>query len=133
MDIVEKAKRIKALVEYTKFESAILPLNYALNSKIDSAKTEGFYVYLEDVYSNTYRAYVMHDPIILDADVPEKYDIKDILWEEIVSNIYSQFYHFACDKAKKEVLQRLTVAEVENFIKAYGSLDKRKNCFFDQK
>lgn len=121
MDIVEKAKRIKALVEYTEYKSAIVPLYYALNSKIDPTKINGFYVYLEDIYSNNYRVYANKDSAFLDADVPEKYEIKDILWEEIVSNIYSQFYHFACDRAKKEVIQKLTIAEVENFIKAYGS------------
>ena len=122
MDVLQKAKRIKALVDYTEYKANIVPLNYSLNNMLDSnGKT--YFISFESIYNNEYKVWediyktteevllgmINNDPTIVE---PEQY-------EKIVSDVYAQLYTYAYAKANKKAIEKITIAEIELHIKKY--------------
>ena len=93
MDVLQKAKRIKALSTYIEYSSIEVHLNYHLNGMI-STEGKTFKVNLADIYDNIYKV-IGEDGLV---------DITPEQFEKIVSDVSNQFYHIAYQKAYKKAL-----------------------------
>jgi len=114
MELIQKIDRIKALVDYVEYKKEEIPLNYQLNNMLN---TEGkiFNIKIKDIYQNEYRVYNESDgPNLVE---PEQ-------WETIVSDIYTQLYSIAYQKANKIALEKITIAEIEFNIREYTNKNK---------
>lgn len=107
MDVLEKAKRIKALIDYTEHNGNKMYLNYQLNKMFTDDPHALHLVKIEDIYKNEYRVYRFQgDPFMVE---PEQ-------WEKIVTDVYNQLYHHAYQKAQKKAIEKITIMEIEQNI-----------------
>ena len=118
MDVLEKAKRIEALTIYNEYKSFYVPLNYSLNAMIGD-KT--YLVRFEDIYNNVYHVweniYKTEDEVKLGVLNDDAIAVEAELWEKIVTDIYTQFYHISYQKDNKKAIEKITIAEIEINIK----------------
>jgi hypothetical protein len=110
MDVLTKGKRIRALSEYIEYKSDKVSLNYHLNNLIDQNKA--FIVRLQDIYDNIYRVFEYDN-------LENTIEVDPVTWEKIVSDMYAQFYHISYEKAKTLAVEKITILEIENYIKSF--------------